>query len=435
MKTVILLLIGLGLAETQELDPSVSKRMPAKYKKGDGRQSLKSSADAETQTSLTKEFFKQEIKTQQKLCRGLVEIDYSKESAVKILTKMLNLIVVTGTIDEVQRKLTVMLNLERLEELKAIPHDTQLTMSELSDSLNDLLYPVPADDRNILEKTLDQLGVDQFTFYAITGSTVIFAAITFIRFHGKGLVERFGVSILFKITFAVLWLLNLPAAYEKALQKETAEWKASQFKEIPQECRGQTSITDRFISYFSFDTIDPCVKYHQQLIEPKYRVSWFAVATTSFMEIINPVFTEVARGIRSSLDTLLDGKGFYHQLIYSMITLIVFLFGFMWLTGFKFKLSSLLFGIEFGPEKEQKQGPKEDEKKKLLMIEKTLQKLEALQIELSKNIDNTKQKPVQLGLPGPGPSGDNLSAVENINSRESDSDGFDCVNDFNGAKD
>jgi len=103
-------------------------------------------------------------------------------------------------------------------------------MSELSDSLNDLLYPVPADDRNILEKTLDQLGVDQFTFYAITGSTVIFAAITFIRFHGKGLVERFGVSILFKITFAVLWLLNLPAAYEKALQKETAEWKASQFK-------------------------------------------------------------------------------------------------------------------------------------------------------------------------------------------------------------
>jgi hypothetical protein len=83
--------------------------------------------------------------------------------------------------------------------------------------------------------------------------------------------------------------------------------------EIPQGCRGQPSITDRLSSFFSFDTIDPCVKYHQQLIEPKYRVSWFAVATSSFMEIINPVFTEVARGIRSSLDTLLDGKGFYHQ--------------------------------------------------------------------------------------------------------------------------
>ena len=128
MRTVILLLIGIPacLAETQEptLDPSVSKRMPAKYKKGGA--SLKSTADAETQTSLTKEFFKQERKTQQKLCRGLVEIDYSKESAVKILTKMLDLIEVTGTIDEVERKLTVMLNLEKLEELKAIPHDTQL---------------------------------------------------------------------------------------------------------------------------------------------------------------------------------------------------------------------------------------------------------------------------------------------------------------------
>ena len=45
-------------------------------------------------------------------------------------------------------------------------------------------------------------------------------------------MEQFGVSILIKITFAVLWLLNLPAAYEKALQKETAEWKASQFKGI-----------------------------------------------------------------------------------------------------------------------------------------------------------------------------------------------------------
>ena len=126
MRTVFLLLIGISLAETQELDPSVSKRMPAKFKKGDGRKSLTSSADAETQTSLTKEFFKQEIKTQQKLCRGLVEIDYSKESAVAILTKMLNLIEVTGTIDEVERKLTVMLNLEKMEELKAIPHDTQL---------------------------------------------------------------------------------------------------------------------------------------------------------------------------------------------------------------------------------------------------------------------------------------------------------------------
>jgi hypothetical protein len=103
-------------------------------------------------------------------------------------------------------------------------------MSELSGSLDDLLYPVPADDRNFLEKTLDQLGIDQFTFYAIIGSTIIFSAITFIRFHGKGLVEQFGVSILIKITLAVLWLLNLPAAYEKALQQETAEWKASQFK-------------------------------------------------------------------------------------------------------------------------------------------------------------------------------------------------------------
>ena len=103
-------------------------------------------------------------------------------------------------------------------------------MSELSSSLDDLLYPVPADDRNILEKTLDQLGIDQFTFYAIIGSTIIFSTITFIRFHGKGLVEQFGVSILIKITLAVLWLLNLPAAYEKALQQETAEWKASQFK-------------------------------------------------------------------------------------------------------------------------------------------------------------------------------------------------------------
>ena len=104
----------------------------------------------------------------------------------------------------------------------------------------------------------------------------------------------------------------------------------------------------------------------------------------------------------------------------------------MWLTGFKFKLTSLLFGIEFGPEKEEKE-PKESEKKNLLMIENTLQKLEALQIELSKNIDNTNQKPAQLGLPAPGPSGDHSSkpAVENINSRESDSDGFDCVNDFN----
>ena len=104
----------------------------------------------------------------------------------------------------------------------------------------------------------------------------------------------------------------------------------------------------------------------------------------------------------------------------------------MWLTGFKFKLTSLLFGIEFGPEKEEKK-PKESEKKNLLMIENALQKLEVLQIELSKNIDNTNQKPA-LGLPAPGPSGDHSSklAVENINSRESDSDGFDCVNDFNG---
>ena len=108
----------------------------------------------------------------------------------------------------------------------------------------------------------------------------------------------------------------------------------------------------------------------------------------------------------------------------------------MWLTGFKFKLSSLLFGIEFGPEKETKQEPNESEKKKLLMIENTLKKLEALQIEFSKNIDNTNQAHAKLGLPAPGPSGDHLpvQAVENINSRESDSDGFDCVNDFN-AKD
>ena len=106
----------------------------------------------------------------------------------------------------------------------------------------------------------------------------------------------------------------------------------------------------------------------------------------------------------------------------------------MWLTGFKFKLTSLLFGIEFGPEKQERE-PKEAEKKKLLMIENTLQKLEALQIEFSKNIDNTNQKPAILA---PGPSGDHSSkpAVENINSRESDSDDFDCVNDFNrpGAK-
>lgn len=124
-----------------------------------------------------------------------------------------------------------------------------------------------------------------------------------------------------------------------------------------------------------------------------------------------------------------------------MVTLIVFLFGFMWLTGFKFKLTSLLFGIEFGPEKQEKENQKESEKKKLLMIENTLQKLAALQIEFSKNIDNvhTNQKPAQLArLPAPGPSGDHSSkpAVENINSRESDSDDFDCVNDFNrpGAK-
>jgi len=109
----------------------------------------------------------------------------------------------------------------------------------------------------------------------------------------------------------------------------------------------------------------------------------------------------------------------------------------MWLTGFKFKLTSLLFGIEFGPEKQEREA-KESEKKKLLMIENSLQKLEALQIEFSKNIDNihTNQKPARLGLPAPGPSGDHSSkpAVENINSRESDSDDFDCVNDFNDPK-
>ena len=184
------------------------------------------------------------------------------------------------------------------------------------------------------------------------------------------------------------------------------------------------------------------------MIEPRYRVSWFAVATSSFMEIINPVFTEVARGIRSSLDTLLDGKGFYHQcrplfafifvnflVIYSLITLIVFIFSFMWITGFKFKLSSLLFGIEFGPEpkENQKSKPKEDEKK-LLMIENALQKMEALQLEMSKTLHNSKQRAkfaakFSLPAPKPGPSGDHLP-VENISQRENDdSDGdFECVN-------
>ena len=106
----------------------------------------------------------------------------------------------------------------------------------------------------------------------------------------------------------------------------------------------------------------------------------------------------------------------------------------MWITGFKFKLSSLLFGIEFGPEtQENKSKPKEDEQK-LLMITNALQEMKALQLEMSKTLDDSKQRAkfaakFSLPAPKPGPSGDHLP-VENISQRENDdSDGdFERVN-------
>ena len=127
MRFVSLFLIGICLAETQEMpDDPLAKRMPSKYKKGEGRQSVKTEVSSTLETSLKKEFLKQDMKTKKKLCGGLAEIDYSIESAVKVMTKMLDLLEVTSTIDEVESKLTVMLNFEKLEELKAIPLDTQL---------------------------------------------------------------------------------------------------------------------------------------------------------------------------------------------------------------------------------------------------------------------------------------------------------------------
>lgn len=127
MRLVSLFVVGIIC---QQVDPSADKRLPLKYKKGDFKKSLKSSSSA-GETSFTKEFYEQDRKTQQMLCRGLVEIDYSKASAVEILIRIMELIEVTGTIDEVESKLTVMLNMDKLEELKSTPNDTHLVRSPL----------------------------------------------------------------------------------------------------------------------------------------------------------------------------------------------------------------------------------------------------------------------------------------------------------------
>ena len=104
---------------------------------------------------------------------------------------------------------------------------------------------------------------------------------------------------------------------------------------------------------------------------------------------------------------------------------------FMWISGFQFKVSGPLVGLEFGPGSAGNQLSIEDIKKELSLLHSNLNELKSIEKAKILQIENVSHRPALVG-----PNGDSLAVTDSgigsfakKSSSESETESFEQVDD------
>ena len=69
------------------------------------------------------------------------------------------------------------------------------------------------------------------------------------------------------------------------------------------------------------------------------------------VDLVGPAMKTFVKHLRNTFDELLDGHSLIIQAAYMSVAVVLLIFAFMKICDFKFKISSLIFSFEFGPDK------------------------------------------------------------------------------------
>ena len=143
--------------------------------------------------------------------------------------------------------------------------ESKIGVDEILASIDNLFTTVLDDERHLIFQLLEKYGISLLHIQISLGSSILLGAFFFLRKYGLELIRNFGVGTLVKWGLALAWLINIPLAFIREYENETAKYKAAQASQIPEGCAGEEiSWSTTLKTWFSMaDIKDPCEKWQQ----------------------------------------------------------------------------------------------------------------------------------------------------------------------------
>ena len=192
-----------------------------------------------------------------------------KEATLDIVRKFISNIETFGEIKEERGALLLRFDGAILSQLKDVSLKSELEskigVDEILASIDNLFTTVLDDERHLIFQILETYGISLLHIQISLGSSILLGVFFFLRKYGLELIHNFGVGTLVKWGLALAWLINIPLAFIREYENETAKFKAAQATQIPEGCAGEEiSWSTTLKTWFSMaDIKDPCEKWQQ----------------------------------------------------------------------------------------------------------------------------------------------------------------------------